>query len=207
MGGAEDVGIGRVRLLGGHAVVETGLRQVRRHLRPPAQLVDECLVEPRFVDAQFGIGQQAVAVEPLDVVALEGAAIAPDVDVVLPHRGDEHRAGDGPAQGRRVEVGDPRRRDVEGAALERRQPFRHQLRAAIDQPGFLGTVRKRPFRNIVVIRLVGLTKVGRECVGNRAVRLHPGDGGAGVQTAGKRDADVLTDRQRLQNVCHGSSPL
>jgi hypothetical protein len=42
-------------------------------------------VEPGLVDLEAGIDEQAVAVEALDVVALEGGAVAPDVDVVLLH--------------------------------------------------------------------------------------------------------------------------
>ena len=55
------------------------------------------------------VREQAVAVEALDVVALEGAAVAPDVDVVFLHRGHQHGAGDGAAQRRGVEVGRRRR--------------------------------------------------------------------------------------------------
>ena len=106
---AEQIRVGRVRLLRAHLVAEAGARQVLRHLLAPAQLVDELRIEPRLVDAQVGIREQPVAIEALDVVALVRAAVAPDVDVVLAHRDDEHRAGDGAAERRRVEVRLPRR--------------------------------------------------------------------------------------------------
>ena len=130
---AEDVRVGRVRLLGAHPVGEARALHVRRHLRAAAELVDERLVEPRLVDPQVGIGEQAVAVEALDVVALERAAVAPDVDVVLLHGADEHRAGDGAADRRGVEVGHAGRRDVERAALQDGEPLGDELRAAVDR--------------------------------------------------------------------------
>ena len=83
---AEDVRVGRVRLLGAHVVLEAGLAHVLRHLGAAAELVDERLVEPRLVDAQARVGEEPVAIEPLDVVALERAAVPPDVDVVFLHR-------------------------------------------------------------------------------------------------------------------------
>src|SRR5256885_5587070 len=98
-----------------------------------AQLVDEGLVQPGLVDLQRGVGQQAVAVEALDVVALEGRAVTPDVDVVFLHGGHQHGAGHGTAQGRGVEVGDAARGDVEGAGLDGGNAFAGQLRAAVDQ--------------------------------------------------------------------------
>ena len=55
------------------------------------------------------VDEQAVAVEALDVVALVGRAVAPDVDAVLAHRLHEHRPGDGAAERRRVEVALARR--------------------------------------------------------------------------------------------------
>ena len=127
VGRAEHVGVGGVGLLGRHLVGEAGLGHERRHLGAAAELVDEGLVEPGLVDAQGRVGEQAVAVEALDVVALEGAAVAPDVDAVLLHRRDQHRAGDGAAERRGVEVGDAGGRDVEGAALQRRQALGREL--------------------------------------------------------------------------------
>src|SRR6185437_12682141 len=121
--GSEDVGVGGVGLLGGHFVAEAGLLHEGGHLGAAAQLVDEGGVEPGLVDFERGVDEQAVAVEALDVVALEGRAVAPDVDVVLLHGGDEHGAGDGAADGRGVEVGDTRSRDVEGAGLQRGDAF------------------------------------------------------------------------------------
>jgi hypothetical protein len=97
VGGTPDVGVGRVRLLRGVPVGQLPLAQPGAHLRAAAELVDERLVQPRLVDPQGGVGEQAVAVEPLDVVALEGRAVAPDGDAVVGHGADEQRAGDGAA--------------------------------------------------------------------------------------------------------------
>ena len=92
VGGTPDVGVGGVRLLGRVAVGQPVGGEPLAHLVAPAQLLDEVGVEPRLVDAQLGVGQQAVAVEALDVVALEGRAVAPDVHVVGLHRPHQQRA-------------------------------------------------------------------------------------------------------------------
>ena len=124
-----------------------GARHVLGHLLAAAELVDELLIEPRLVDLEIRIREQPVAIEALDVVSLERAAIAPDVDLVFFHRDDEHRAGDGAADRRGVEVGNARGGDVERAALQRREPFGDELRAAVDQPRLLGAVLERALRN------------------------------------------------------------
>ena len=105
-------------------------------------------VEPRLVDAQVRIREQAVAIEALDVVALVRAAVAPDVDVVLAHRDDEHRAGDGAAERRRVEVREPGRRDVERAGLQRSDPLGDERRAAVDEARALPRRTPRARRGI-----------------------------------------------------------
>src|SRR5690606_1252618 len=116
--------------------------------------------QPRLVDAQRWVDQQAVAVEALDVVALEGRAVAPDVDVVFLHGGDQHGAGDGTAQRRRVEVGDAAGRDVEGAALQRSDAFGSQLFAAVDQARFFRAVLQGFLRNRIVVRFIRLAEIG-----------------------------------------------
>ena len=200
--GAEDVGVGRVGLLDAHLVLEAVPDHVLRHFLAAAEFVDELLVEPRLVDAQAGIGEQAVAVEPLDVVALVGAAVAPDVDVVLAHGGDQHGAGDGAAERRGVEVGLARRGDVEGAALQRGHAFGHQLLAALDQARLLGAVAHRLARNLVVVGLVRLTEVRRVGERHGALRAHPVQRGTGVEAAGKGNADVFSDGKALKDVGH-----
>ena len=172
-----------------------------RHLLAAAQLVDELLVEPRLVDAQLRVGEQSVAVEPLDVVALEGAAVAPDVDAVFLHRDDQHRAGDGAAERRGVEVGGAAGGDVEGAALDGGDALGHELRPALDQPGLLGAVGHRLARDVVVVGLVGLAEVRGVGVGDRALRAHPVQRGAGVESARERDADLVADREVPEECC------
>ena len=58
VGGAPDVGVGRVGLLGGGAVGQVARRQPLGHLVAAAELGDEVGVEPRLVDAQLGVGQR-----------------------------------------------------------------------------------------------------------------------------------------------------
>ena len=197
--GAEHVRIGRVRLLGRHLVGEAGLLHELRHLGAAAEFVDEGLVEPRLVDLERRVGEQPVAVEALDVVALVGAAVAPDVDVVFLHRRDQQRAGHGATDRRGVEVGESRGRDVERAALQGHDALGDQLRAAVDQARLLGAVEQRLARDLVVVRLVGLAEVGGVRARDRALLAHPEQGGTGVEPAGKGDADSLADGQALKN--------
>ena len=86
VGGAPDVGVGGVRLLLAVAVGQVVLGEPLAHLVATTELVHEVGVEPGLVDAQLRVGEQPVAVEALDVVALEGRAVTPDVDAVLVHR-------------------------------------------------------------------------------------------------------------------------
>ena len=130
MGGAPDVRVGGVRLLG--ASRGRGSCARRSHslisVRPPSSVTKSC-VEPRLVDAQPRVGQQAVAVEPLDVVALVGRAVAPDVDAVVVHRAHQQGAGDGAAERRGVEVGLAGGADVERAAGQGDEALLDQGRA------------------------------------------------------------------------------
>ena len=203
VGRPEDVGIRGVRLLHAHLVVEAAADEVLAHLLAPAQLVDEALVEPRLVDAQVRVGDEAVAVEALDVVALEGAAVAPDVDLVLLHGHHQHRAGDGAPEGRGVEVRDPASGNVERAALDRGDALGHELRAALDQHRLLGPVLLRLARNLAIVRFVGLAEVGGVGVGDRTLLAHPRERGTRVESAGEGDADLFAGGQGLQDRGHG----
>ena len=59
------------------------------HVFSPAEdltkFMDEVSIKPRLVDPQSRVGQQAIAIEALDVIAFEGRTITPDVDTVLMH--------------------------------------------------------------------------------------------------------------------------
>ena len=146
VGGAPDVGVGGVRLLLAVAVGQVVLGEPLAHLGAAAELVHEVGVQPGLVDAQLGVGEQAVAVEPLDVVALEGRAVAPDVDAVLVHRANQHRAGHRAAERRGVEVRAATGADVEGAAGQRGEALLDQGGPAVDGAGDLGAVHAGPGR-------------------------------------------------------------
>ena len=151
-----------------------------------------------------GIGEQAVAVEALDVVALERAAVAPDVDVVFLHGDDEHRAGDGAADRRGVEVGDAGRRDVERAALQRREAFGHELArgsrsgARFSAPYCSARARESPRSR------ARRADRGWRCTrtGSAPFCAHPVQRRARVEAAGERDADALADGNLLKDVQH-----
>ena len=201
----EDIRIGRVRLLGAHAIGEPGARHILRHLPASAELVDEALIEPRLVDPKIGIDEQPVPIKPLDVVSLERAAIAPDMDVVFFHGSDEHGAGHGAPQRRRVEVRQARGRDVECAGLQRRHAFRHELLATVDQARLLGAVLQGAAGNLTVIGLVGLAEVRSIRERHRAVAAHPVEGGARIEAAGKRNTHLLAGGKGLDDGGHCST--
>ena len=202
VGGAPDVGVGGVRLLGRGPVGQAAGQQPFAHLGPAAQLGHELPVQPGLVDAQPGVGQQAVTVEPLDVVALVGRPVTPDVDLVLGHGPDQQGAGDGPAERGGVEVGQPRGPDVERPAGQRDEPLLDQRRPAVHDAGDLGAVFGRAARDAGQVRFVGLAQVCGVRAGHGAVLAHPRHGHRGVQTAGERDTDLLPLGQRLKNFGH-----
>ena len=197
MGGTQHVGVGRVSFFNRHFVVEAVGNQKFAHFVTAAEFVDKLLVEPRFVDFQRRIGQEAVAVETLDVVAFVGAAVAPNVNIVFFHGGNEHGAGNGATQRRGVEVGDAAGGNVERAALDGGNAFVCQLCAAINQAGVFCAVFHRFFRNGVVIVFVRLAEVGGVGVRQCAFEFHPQKRGRGIKTAGEGDADFLTDGEIL----------
>ncbi len=205
VGGAEDIAVGRIGLFGAHLVAEAIGGHERRHFRTAAQLVDELLVEPGLVDLQTRVGQQAVTVEALDIVAFVGGAVAPDVDAVLLHCRYQHRAGHGATKRRGVEVRDAAGRDVEGTGLDGGNTFVHQLRAAIHQSGFFGAVLQGLARNLVVVGLVRLAEVGGIGKGAGAFLLHPQQRRAGVETAREGDADFFAFGQAFQDRTHRAS--
>ena len=88
--------------------------------------------------------------------------------------------------------------------MQRRQALGRELGAAVDQARLLGAVLHRPARDVVVVGLVGLAEVGGVGVRHGPLAAHPVQGGAGVEAAGKGDADALADGKVLQDRGHGS---
>ena len=170
--------------------------------RPPS-LVDELLVQPRLVDLQVGICEEPVAVEPLDIVPFERAAVSPDVHVVFTHRADEHGACHRASDRCRVEVRHAGGGDVKRAALQNRQALGHQLHAAIDEAGPFGAVFQRPPRNAVVVGLVGLPEIRGVGERDRPLGAHPVKRRTGIESARKCDADFFSRRQPLKDGGHG----
>ena len=155
---------------------------------------------------QVGVGEQPVAVEPLDVVALEGRAVAPDVDAVLVHRPHQHGAGDGAAERGGVEVGAAGGAHVERAARQRGEALLDQRALAVDGAGDLGAVLQGAARHAVDVGLVVLPDVGGVGARDRALVAHPGDGDRGVEAAGEGDADAPADGQGGEDLAHGGLP-
>ena len=203
VGGPPDVGVGGVGLLLGVAVGQGAFGQPLGHLRASAELADEVGVQPRLVDPQLRVGQQAVAVEPLDVVALVGGAVAPDPDVVLAHGAHQHGAGDGASDRGGVEVGASAGADVEGAADQRDQALLDHGRAAVDHAGQLGAVLAGAAGDGSDVRLVVLAEVSGVGAGNGTLLAHPGDGHGRVQASGEGEADAFADGKFGEDLGHG----
>lgn len=132
---------------------------------------------------------------------------SPDVDVVFLHGGDEHGAGDGAADGRRVEVGDAGGGDVEGAGLEGGDAFANERATAVDEAGLFGAVFEGFAGDLVVIGFVRLAEVGGVGVRQSALLLHPVKGGAGVEAAGKGYAHLLAEGQGFKDYGHRDADL
>ena len=81
-------------------------------------------------------------------------------------------------------------------------PFVDQLPPAVDEPRLFGAVLQRAARNLVVVLFVGLSQIRRVGVGNRPLASHPVKRCAGVEAAGKRDADLLAGWNTLKNRRH-----
>ena len=206
VGRAEHVGVGRVGLVGAHRVGLADPLEVLAHLLAAAELVDEPRVEPRLVDAQPGVDEDAVAEEPLDVVALVGGAVAEDVDIVLAHRLDDRGGGDRPAQGRRVEVLPASAGEVEGTALDRDQAFADHRLAAIDEARAGCSVIESDRRDLPGIVLIGLGQVGGVAVDLHPLLAHPGDSGAGIEPAREGETDLGARLGQLAvDTAHGAA--
>ena len=175
------------------------------HLLPAAELIDERGVEPGLVDAQLRVGHEAVAVEPLDVVALVGRAVAPDVDAVFLHGAHQHRAGDGAAEGSGVEVGLAAGADVERTALQGDEALLDEQALGVDEAGDLGTVFLGALGHRFEVGFVVLADVGRVRARDGTLVAHPRDRAGGVQSAGEGDSNVLTDWERRQYFRHDTS--
>ncbi|MNI75229.1 hypothetical protein D3C81_1902040 [compost metagenome] len=93
MRSAEHVGVSGIRFFDRHFVVETAGDHKFRHLMATAEFVNEVSVQPWFVNLQFGIGQQTVTIETLNIVAFIGTAVTPDIHTVIFHGGHQHGAG------------------------------------------------------------------------------------------------------------------
>ena len=199
VGRAPDVRIGRIGLLGGIPVRQATRQQELAHARSTAELVDERSIQPRLVDAQLSIHEQAVAVEALDVIALVGRAVAPDVHAVVGHGGHQHRAGHCPPERRRVEVRTSRRRDVKRTALQRHQALTHERSPAVHQARCVSAVVQRPLRDARQVRLVVLAEVGRVGAHQRATLVHPRNRRRGVEPAREGDAHLLAGGQLCQD--------
>src|SRR5699024_9583196 len=154
---------------------------------------------------QLRVGHEAVAVEALDVVALVGGAVAPDVDAVLLHSAHEQRPGDRTAQGSGVEVGLAAGADVERAALQGDEALLDEQALGVDEAGDLCAVLLRAGCDAVEVGLVVLADIGRVGAGDGSLVAHPRDCAGGVKAAGEGDSNVLTDWERRQYFRHGTS--
>src|SRR5690606_6645669 len=142
---------------------------------------DEVGVEPGLVDTKARVGEQAVAVEALDVVALVGRSVAPDVDAVFLHGAHEHGAGDSAAERGRVEVRLAAGADVERAALQGYEALFDQSGLRVDDARDLGAVLESAPGDRLDVVLIGLAEVTGIGAGDGSLVAHPRDGDGGVE--------------------------
>ena len=199
MRGTEHIGISGIGFFHRHFVVKPVGDQVFGHFFAPAQFVDELLVQPRFVDFERGVGQQAIAVEAFDIVAFIGAAVAPDVYVVLFHGGDQRGARYGAPERGGVEIRHAAGGNMERAALDGSDALAGKLSAAVNQAGVFRAVFHGFLRDGGIVVFVGLPEVGGVGIGVAAFQFYPQQRGGGVQPARKGDADFLPDGKGLEN--------
>ena len=125
------------------------------------------------------------------------------MDIVLLHGGHQHGARYGATDRGSVEIRDAGGGDVEGPGLQRGESFANKRAAAVDEAGLLGAVFEGRAWDGVVVGFVRLAEVGRIGVRDRALLLHPVQGGGSVKPAGEGDADLLADGQGFENYGHG----
>ena len=94
---------------------------------------------------------------------------------------------------------------MERATLERDEPLVHERCAAVDELCSLGAVVERALAHAPDVGLVVLTEIGRESVRDTALLADPRDGDGGVEAAGERDPDSLSDGKRLEDTAHAGS--
>ena len=100
-----NIGIGAVGLLCRITVRQFFGGQERAHFGAAAHLAHEVDIEPRFVNSQIRISEKSVAIEALNVVAFECAAVTPDVDTVMFHFANKQSACHCSSEWCRVEIG------------------------------------------------------------------------------------------------------
>src|SRR5690606_16620417 len=89
------------------------------------------------------------------------------------------------------------------AALQGRNTFGSQLRAAINQTRVFGAILFGAARNGLVVGFVGLPQIGGVGVGNGALVAHPQQSSAGIQSARKSNTDLLAGGDVFKNGRHG----
>ena len=193
--GAPNVGVRRIGLFLRITIWQIVLGQPLTHFGTSTKFMDEVSIKPRLVDPQSRVGQQAIAIEALDVIALEGRTITPDVDTVFMHCPHQQGASHRTAQRGGVEICATTRTNVEGTTRQRSQTLFDQLRAAVNRASNLGAVLHRTRRYAGDVGLVVLPDVCGVGAGNGTPVAHPGNGHGRVQPAGEGDADTLPDRQ------------
>ena len=130
---APDVCVGGICLLSRCLVRKFASGQELAHFGTATHLVNECGVEPWLIDAKSRIHHEAIAIEALNVVALVGAAVTPNVNAIFLHGANKQRASNCAAKWCCIEVGLACCGDVEGAALKSDQSFVDKFFATINQ--------------------------------------------------------------------------
>ncbi len=180
---AQHIGVGGIRFFDGHLIVKTAGNHEFRHLMTTTQFVDEVGIQPRFVNLQLGVGQQAITIETFDIVAFIGTAVTPDIHAIFFHGGNQHGARHGAAQRSGIEIGQAASGVMKSTALNRSDTFGYQLFAAVNQSCVLCAILHGTTRDRVIIFLIWLSQVRSICIRNRSLLAHPQQCSAGIQAA------------------------
>ena len=199
-----DVGIGGVGLLLGSAVGKVTSKEPFAHLVTTTEFIDEVSIKPRLVNAQGRVCHQTVTVEALNVIALVGGSVTPNVHAVFVHRTNQHGAGDSTTQRGGVEVGLARGANVESTTLQSNEAFLNEGSTAVNQPSNLSTVFEGAARNAVDVWFICLAEVGGVGARDSTLFAHPRNSNRGVETSREGDTNALTNRQRRKNLRHVS---
>lgn len=114
----EDICISTIGFFHTEFVSMTVSNKPLAHFFASTKFIRECSIEPRFVDFEFWIYQQTIAIKPFDIVPFVGAPISPNIHTIFHHRPNQLSSCHSTSKGSRIKVGFTGGSDMEGSALD-----------------------------------------------------------------------------------------